>query len=115
MAFGNPYGVIRSVVLAPEEAPIRGPEDLAGRRIGVTLGTTQEAEIVRTAPTTAEIVTFPDDATSLHALAAGTVDAIGTAENRAFAINGGPSGRRFVAKYDLKVYAISKPFEAYMK
>lgn len=104
VAFGNPYGVIRSVVLAPEEAAIRGPEDLAGRRVGVTLGTTQEAEIARTAPTTAEIVTFPDDAASLHALAAGTVDAIGTAENRAFAINGGASGRRFVAKYDLGLF-----------
>jgi polar amino acid transport system substrate-binding protein len=97
VAFSNPYGVIRSVVFGLKTASIKEPKDLIGKKIGVTRGTTQEPQIVATAPAGTEIARFDDDATSIAALGAGQVDALGTADNRTLVLN-----KRFPDKFEVK-------------
>jgi polar amino acid transport system substrate-binding protein len=97
IAFSNPYGVIRSVVFGLKSANIKSPKDLVGKKIGVTRGTTQEPQLVATAPQGAEIVRFDDDATSIAALGSGQVDALGTADNRTLILN-----KRFPDKFEVK-------------
>jgi polar amino acid transport system substrate-binding protein len=97
VAFSNPYGVIRSVVFGLKSANIKSPKDLVGKKIGVTRGTTQEPQIVATAPAGTDIVRFDDDATSIAALGSGQVDALGTADNRTLVLN-----KRFPDKFEVK-------------
>jgi polar amino acid transport system substrate-binding protein len=97
IAFSNPYGVIRSVVFGLKSATIKGPKDLVGKKVGVTRGTTQEPQLVATAPPGTDIVRFDDDATSIAALGAGQVDALGTADNRTLILN-----KRFPDKFEVK-------------
>jgi polar amino acid transport system substrate-binding protein len=97
VAFSNPYGVIRSVVFGAKDAKITKPEDLIGKKIGVTRGTTQEPQLVATAPKGTEIVRFDDDATAIAALGAGQVDALGTADNRTLVLE-----KRFPGKFEVK-------------
>jgi polar amino acid transport system substrate-binding protein len=97
IAFSNPYGVIRSVVFGAKGAAITEAKDLVGKKIGVTRGTTQEPQLVATAPRGAEIVRFDDDATSIAALGAGQVDALGTADNRTLVLE-----KRFPGKFEIK-------------
>jgi polar amino acid transport system substrate-binding protein len=97
VAFSNPYGVIRSVVFGLKSADIKGPKDLIGKKVGVTRGTTQEPQLVATAPPGTDIVRFDDDATSIAALGAGQVDALGTADNRTIVLN-----KRFPGKFEIK-------------
>jgi polar amino acid transport system substrate-binding protein len=97
VAFSNPYGVIRSVVFGAKSAMIKEPKDLVGKKIGVTRGTTQEPQLVATAPKGTEIIRFDDDATSIAALGSGQVDALGTADNRTIVLN-----NRFPDKFEIK-------------
>ncbi|WP_460452212.1 transporter substrate-binding domain-containing protein [Alsobacter sp. SYSU BS001988] len=97
IAFSNPYGVIRSVVFGAKGAAIKDPKDLDGKKIGVTRGTTQEPQLVATAPKGAEIIRFDDDATSISALGSGQVDALGTADNRTLVLE-----KRFPGKFEVK-------------
>jgi polar amino acid transport system substrate-binding protein len=97
IAFSNPYGIIRSVVFGLKSANIKGPQDLVGKKIGVTRGTTQEPQLVASAPPGTEIVRFDDDATSIAALGSGQVDALGTADNRTLVLN-----KRYPDKFEIK-------------
>lgn len=103
IAFSNPYGVIRSVVFGAKDAAITNPQDLVGKKIGVTRGTTQEPQLVATAPKGTEIVRFDDDATAIAALGAGQVDALGTADNRTLVLEKRFPGK-FEVKYELGVF-----------
>jgi polar amino acid transport system substrate-binding protein len=80
IAFSNPYGVIRAVVLAPKDVTIKSPQDLVGKKISVTRGTTNETDIVAVSPPGTDIVRFNDEASSINALASGQVDAYATGE-----------------------------------
>jgi polar amino acid transport system substrate-binding protein len=97
IAFSNPYGIIRSVVFGLKSANIKSPQDLVGKKIGVTRGTTQEPQLVASAPPGTEIVRFDDDATSIAALGSGQVDALGTADNRTLVLN-----KRYPDKFEIK-------------
>jgi polar amino acid transport system substrate-binding protein len=107
VAFSNPYGVIRSVVFGPKASNIKEPKDLIGKKIGVTRGTTQEPQLVASAPPGTEIVRFDDDATSIAALASGQVDALGTADNRGYVLNKRFPDKQFEIKYDLGLFYYS--------
>jgi len=102
VAFSNPYGVIHSVLLAPQATAIHGPADLVGKKIGVTRGTTQEPAIVATAPAGTQIVRLDDDATSLAALASGQIDGLATVDNRALVLNKRFPDKHFEVKYDVE-------------
>lgn len=78
VAFSNPYGGHKSVIIAPAETAISSLEDLAGLRVGVPRGTAHEKILSEANIEGMELVRFDDDSTTLNALASSQVDAIGT-------------------------------------
>lgn len=78
VAFSNPYGGHTSVIIAPQATEISSLEDLAGKRVGVPRGTAHEKILSEANIEGMELVRFDDDSTTLNALVAGQVDAIGT-------------------------------------
>lgn len=80
VSFSFPYGAINAVIFAPKSVAITGPKDLAGKKIGVTRGTTNETDLVAIAPPDAQIIRFDDEASTMSALASGQVDAYSAGE-----------------------------------
>lgn len=78
VAFSNPYGVTSGVLVAKKDVVMKGLADLAGKKIGIPRGTTQDGQLTAEAPKGTELVRFDNDATSIAALLAGQVDAIAT-------------------------------------
>lgn len=78
VAFSNPYGGHKSVIVAPNDAQIGSLQDLAGKRVGVPRGTAHERVLSSAGIEGMELVRFDDDSTTLNALVSGQVDAIGT-------------------------------------
>lgn len=78
IAFSNPYGVTSGVLVAAKSVPMKSLADLAGKKIGIPRGTTQDGQLTAEAPKEAQLVRFDNDATSIAALLAGQVDAIAT-------------------------------------
>lgn len=77
--FSQPYSGIQIVVGAPEAAGITTLEDLVGKRVAVTRGSTNDDVITADAIAGTNIVRFEDDATSITALLSGQADAYVTA------------------------------------
>lgn len=77
VAFANPHGALSIVITGPERTQIRGPADLAGKRIGITRATLEEATVPPSAPPGTSIVFFDDIAATIQALISGQVDAAG--------------------------------------
>ncbi|MFO7942718.1 MAG: basic amino acid ABC transporter substrate-binding protein [Anaerolineales bacterium] len=72
--FSDPYFNAGQVIaVRADEAEIEGPDDLAGVRVGVQLGTT--GDIWLTDETDAEVVRFDENTLAFQALANGDVDA----------------------------------------
>ena len=72
--FSDPYFDAGQVItVRADEAEIEGPEDLAGVRVGVQLGTT--GDIWLTEETDAEVVRYDENTLAFQALANGDVDA----------------------------------------
>jgi polar amino acid transport system substrate-binding protein len=82
--FSNPHGALSIVIGAPKNVNIKGPADLAGKKIGMTRATLEEQEVPKIAPPGTNIVFFDEHAATQQALLTGQVDAIGSA---AFLIN----------------------------
>jgi polar amino acid transport system substrate-binding protein len=78
VAFSNPYGGHKSVIVAPNDTDIASLQDLAGKRVGVPRGTAHERVLSGAGIEGMELVRFDDDSTTLNALISGQVDAIGT-------------------------------------
>ena len=72
--FSDPYfNAGQRIVVQAGETEIEGPEDLAGKRVGVQLGTT--GDIWLTDETEAEVVRYDENTLAFQALANGDVDA----------------------------------------
>ena len=101
--FSNPYFVSAQsiVVRSADRDVVRGPDDLAGRRIGVQLGTTG-AEAARDIPDTASVRDFQTAPEAFQALANGDVDAV---------VNDLPVSESIVANNpELNLYILPDPF-----
>jgi cystine transport system substrate-binding protein len=75
--FSQPYTVsgIQIVVRKGDEGRINKPADLAGKRVGVGLGTSYEQWLRANVPT-ADVRTYDDDPTKYEDLRAGRIDAV---------------------------------------
>ena len=72
--FSDPYfNAGQMIAVRGDEAAISGPADLAGKKVGVQLGTT--GDIWLTEQTEAEVVRFDENTLAFQALANGDVDA----------------------------------------
>ena len=75
--FSVPYAQIQSVVAGPKTVAIKSFEDLAGKRLASTRGTTND-KLVTEGAKGAQIVRFDDDATLITAIASGQVEIAAT-------------------------------------
>lgn len=71
--FSKPYGRIPVVVYGPQDVKVAGPQDLAGKAIAVTRGTTSDMTITNSTKGVSgvSIVRYQDDATTNTAAATG--------------------------------------------
>lgn len=84
VAFCNPNGALAIVVFGPKKTAITKAEEMAGKRIGITRATLEEATVPKVAPPGARIVWFDDISATIQAMLSGQVDAIAMTE---FAMN----------------------------
>jgi polar amino acid transport system substrate-binding protein len=82
--FAPPHGALSIVIAGPKKTQIRSAADMAGKKIGLTRATLEEATVPKIAPPGAQIVFFDDIAATLQAMISGQVDAAGMS---AFAAN----------------------------
>ncbi|MEM7406032.1 MAG: transporter substrate-binding domain-containing protein [Pseudomonadota bacterium] len=76
--FSNAYAPFFSGAFAPSGVAISGVADLAGKKVGLTGGTLEDLELTKTAPKSAEIVRFGDNAATIAAYQSSQVDVIVT-------------------------------------
>jgi polar amino acid transport system substrate-binding protein len=75
--FASPHGALSIVIAGPQRTAIRSAADMAGKRIGLTRATLEEATVPRIAPQGTSIVFFDDIAATIQAMLSGQVDAAG--------------------------------------
>src|SRR4051812_9168924 len=102
VAFSNPHGALSIVIAAPESQPIKTAADLAGKRVGITRATLEEAEVPKVAPKEARLVFFDDIAATIQALLSGQVDAVGLSAFAAKSIGERNPDRKIEAKFTVK-------------
>jgi polar amino acid transport system substrate-binding protein len=77
--FSQAYAGLQSVVAAPAASPIKSWDDVKGKSITVTRGTTQDTELTAMAQEKGfNVVRYDDDATMVTAALAGQAEAIAT-------------------------------------
>jgi len=72
----NPNGALQIVIFGPQSVAIKTPADLAGKRIGITRATLEEATVPKMASAGTDIVWFDDIGATIQALLSGQVDAV---------------------------------------
>ncbi|MEO9121955.1 MAG: transporter substrate-binding domain-containing protein, partial [Burkholderiaceae bacterium] len=72
--FSVPYAAIQAVVGAPKSMNIKSMQDLVGKTVISTRGTTNDLAITKLAPPGTNILRFDDDATSITAVVSGQGD-----------------------------------------
>lgn len=75
--FAPPHGALSIVIAGPKKTQIRGAADMAGKKIGLTRATLEEASVPPIAPPGAQMVFFDDIAATMQAMISGQVDAAG--------------------------------------
>lgn len=71
--FTNPYSAFNLVIVSAPDKAFKAIEDLKGKRVAVTRGSSQETVLRRT--NIPELVVYEDDSTATQAVLAGQVDA----------------------------------------
>jgi len=84
VAFCNPNGALTIVVFGPKATALTKNEEMAGKRIGITRATLEEATVPKVTPPGTKIVWFDDISATIQAVLSGQVDAIAMTE---FAMN----------------------------
>jgi polar amino acid transport system substrate-binding protein len=75
--FAPPHGALSIVIAGPKGKQIRNADDMAGKKIGLTRATLEEATVPAIAPKSATLVMFDDIAATMQAMISGQVDAAG--------------------------------------
>lgn len=74
--FTQPYNAFNMDIITGPDQSFTALEDLAGKRVSVNRGSTQETALRKAAISGLEVVVYEDDSTSAQALIAGQVDAV---------------------------------------
>jgi polar amino acid transport system substrate-binding protein len=75
--FAPPHGALSIVIAGPKGTKIRSAADMAGKKIGLTRATLEEATVPPIAPKSTNLVMFDDIAATMQAMISGQVDAAG--------------------------------------
>ncbi|MEM6546596.1 MAG: transporter substrate-binding domain-containing protein [Pseudomonadota bacterium] len=76
--FSSAYAPFFSGAFAASDKAISSTADLAGMKVGLTGGTLEDLELTKTAPDSADIIRFGDNAATLEAFKSGQVDVLVT-------------------------------------
>lgn len=73
--FTMPYSAFQMAIVAPKSLDVKTLQSLAGKKVGVPRGSTQDVALTRMKIPGLEVVRFDDDATDVQAMISGQVDA----------------------------------------
>lgn len=74
--FASPNGALEITIFGPESVNVKTPQDLIGKRIGLTRATLEEAVVPKMAPPGATIMWFDEISATIQAMLTGQVDVI---------------------------------------
>ncbi|WP_284614997.1 transporter substrate-binding domain-containing protein [Aquabacterium humicola] len=103
--FSVPYAQIQSVVAGPKTVALKGFDDLAGKRMATTRGTTND-KLATEGAKGAQIVRFDDDATLITAVASGQVEIAATSPALIKAIRDSAPQRDIEVKFVMKSFPL---------
>jgi polar amino acid transport system substrate-binding protein len=105
--FSVPYADLLSVVAAPKSVvDVKTLEDLDGKKVAVTRGTTQDTDLTQRAKNT-QIVRYEDDATLALAVASGQADLFATGRAQVVNINKKNPARELEPKITLQTFLLA--------
>ena len=104
--FSVPYADHPSVVAALPSIAIKSYADLAGKKVAVVRGTTQDTDLTREAKG-AQLVRYEDDATEAQAFLSGQVDIFSTAELLVAPIDKKNPARQVEVKFVLDTFKLA--------
>lgn len=106
--FSKPYAGLLSVIGAPAASDIKDWEDLRGKTITVTRGTTQDTELTGLAAERGfNIARYDDDATMVTAAVTGQADIIATSATLVNQIGERNADRAFEPKFTIRVFDLA--------
>jgi len=103
--FSVPYAQILSVVVGPKAEAIKSFDDLAGKRVATTRGTTND-RLATEGAKGAQIVRFDDDATLLTAVSSGQVEIAATAPAMIKVLRNNAPHRDIEVKFVMKAFPL---------
>jgi polar amino acid transport system substrate-binding protein len=84
--FSAAYAPFFSGVFGPQAMAVSKPEDLAGKKVGVTRGAVEDIDLSKLVPPTAQLIRFEDNNATIQAFLAGQVELVATGNVVAAAI-----------------------------
>jgi polar amino acid transport system substrate-binding protein len=109
--FSLPYADHPSVVASLSSVPLSSYADLAGKKVAVVRGTTQDTDLSREAATGegrgAQLVRYEDDSTMALAFASGQVDILATARSLLPAISKKNPARTAVSRITMQTFYLA--------
>jgi polar amino acid transport system substrate-binding protein len=104
--FSLPYADHPSVVASLTSVPLSSYADLAGKKVAVVRGTTQDTDLTREAKG-AQLVRYEDDSTMALAFASGQVDILATARSLLPAISKKNPARTLVSRITMQTFYLA--------
>lgn len=106
--FSRPYAVLQSVIGARKDMVIHSLDDLKGRTVSVTRGTTQDVELTAVAKDKGfQVARYDDDATDVTAAVSGQSDIVATSLTIVNQITAQNPARAFESKVVLHVFDLA--------
>lgn len=104
--FSIPYAGQSSVVIAPKSTAIKGPQDLVGKKVGVTRGTGEDGLLTAAQKQYPgiNILRFDDYSSLMQAVLSGQLDAVGGGDYGDIYLKKAANGDEFEQKYVLKSF-----------
>jgi polar amino acid transport system substrate-binding protein len=94
------------VVAGPKNIDVKSLQDLDGKKVAVTRGTTQDTDLTQRAKNT-QIVRYEDDATLALAVASGQADLFATGRAQIVVINNKNPARELEPKITLQTFLLA--------
>jgi polar amino acid transport system substrate-binding protein len=104
--FSLPYADHPSVVASLKSVPLSSYADLAGKKVAVVRGTTQDTDLTREAKG-AQLVRYEDDSTMALAFASGQVDILATARSLLPAISKKNPARTLESRITMQTFYLA--------
>lgn len=104
--FSIPYAGQSSVVIGPKSTVIKGPQDLVGKKVGVTRGTGEDGLLTAAQKDYPGInlLRFDDYSSLMQAVLSGQLDAVGGGDYGDIYLKKAANGDDFEQKYTLKSF-----------